>query len=63
MSCNLALLIYLVCQGSIGGFSWKSCSSCVINGARKCDPDGCPITTVYVNTTQMCEGKIFYCKY
>ena len=44
------------CQTSISGGSLH-CISCTVNGAGKCDPDGCPPKTIYQNNTNKCEGK------
>ena len=41
------------CQTNV----YWDCKSCVVNGPGKCDPDGCPETTVYVEKDQLCAGK------
>ena len=33
--------------------------SCNVNGAGKCDPDGCPMTgTVYLDSDKQCAGEV-----
>ena len=36
------------------------CISCKINGPGKCDPDGCPEKTVYVESINKCAGKMAF---
>ena len=48
-----------MCQNNIANHEGLHCTSCIINGVRKCDPDGCPLPglTRYNSTTQMCEEE------
>ena len=54
IECNLA------CQTRIGGYWGPDCMFCPVNGAGKCDPDGCPKQTgiFYLETTNLCAGEI-----
>ena len=47
------------CQMDIGGILSLHCISCTVNGAGKCDPDGCVKTTGIIYKEQSCTCK--YC--
>ena len=51
--------ILLACQRNIGNrmFRKLDCNGCRVNGAGKCDPDGCPEYTVYIKEDRQCGCK------
>ena len=54
------MLFMSACQRKIGGWWGIDCTSCVVNGAGKCDPDGCPNKTAisYYEYDKQCVGRV-----
>ena len=48
-------VVLSACQESINGWWGIECTSCRVNGAGKCDPDGCPVGTTYIEKDRKCE--------
>ena len=56
------MIIFIsACQFNIGGRDQSDCTSCSLNGAGNCDPDGCPKKTgiwiSYVEKNKQCAGN------
>ena len=50
------MLNLTACQHHFGYYYDLHCKSCFMNGAGLCDPDGCPVGSVFVRTEKRCAG-------
>ena len=58
MFCLYCIHYISACQLRIGGIRGLDCKSCIVNGDGKCDTDGCPKNSVFVETKKQCAGKV-----